>query len=319
MVGEPYFSCLCKLMGFIDGTNYPYRTTPPFTQARLAAITPEQIVNYFCFRTYGKVEVTSEDVPLHWRLDSAQYHKKAISSFMPNHGEWNVTSNSGNPTRARIMLAFLARLQKHQTRRQGRPPQAKREMKVAEFKLAANMIQDSRWRNCMTLQMHLIGRGDDIHEMKTKNIHIHPTYDFCGETTVNWSKNVTEERDCPPQILIGSQDKDFCVLLDLAIYLEDRFETKGILGEYMYTEELDENAPKRSLNAYSRSVRDRVFKATRFLELSSLTAGSLGIHSIRKLPATHARSMGCLQDEIDLRGRWHRDRGSRISLSLIHI
>jgi hypothetical protein len=39
---------------------------------------------------------------------------------------------------------------------------------------------------------------------------------------VSWSKNVMEERDCPDQILLGSNDTDFCVLLALSCYLESK-------------------------------------------------------------------------------------------------
>jgi hypothetical protein len=46
---------------------------------------------------------------------------------------------------------------------------------------------------------------------------------FSLQTQVAWSKNVNEERDCPPQIILGANDHDFCCLIALAGYLETRF------------------------------------------------------------------------------------------------
>ena len=37
---------------------------------------------------------------------------------------------------------------------------------------------------------------------------------------MRWSKNITEERESPKQILIGSNDEKLWVLLNLAVYIE---------------------------------------------------------------------------------------------------
>ena len=37
---------------------------------------------------------------------------------------------------------------------------------------------------------------------------------------MGWSNNVTEERDCLHQILIGSMNEKVCVVLGLALFLE---------------------------------------------------------------------------------------------------
>ena len=35
-----------------------------------------------------------------------------------------------------------------------------------------------------------------------------------------WSKNVYEESDCPKQMVLGSRNSKFCVLLNLSLFLE---------------------------------------------------------------------------------------------------
>ena len=95
-----------------------------------------------------------------------------------------------------------------------------------------------------------------MHEMETTNLKRHPQFDFALQTKLNWSKNVNDERDCPPQIMLGSMNPLFCVLLDLAIYLEVKFSRDGSLhSKYLFTDEVDEKAPKRCLAAYSRAVK----------------------------------------------------------------
>ena len=47
------------------------------------------------------------------------------------------------------------------------------------------------------------------------------TFALCG--SICRSKNVLYERHCPSQISIGSNDPDFCVLLNVGLYLESLF------------------------------------------------------------------------------------------------
>ena len=37
---------------------------------------------------------------------------------------------------------------------------------------------------------------------------------------MGWSKNITEERESPEQVLLGAMDPNYCVLLALAIHLK---------------------------------------------------------------------------------------------------
>jgi len=274
--------------------------------------------------TYGKEEIGPNDRPTLWRVDTIAFAKKAVSFYMPHHGEWNSSTSHGNPTRDKSILRFIQVVKKHQVRKQGRASRVKRDMTLSEFKRAIELLEagsyrNIRWTSCLRLQFNLIGRGDDVHEMETTNLKRHPQFDFALQTKLNWSKNVNDERDCPPQIMLGSMNPLFCVLLDLAIYLEVKFSRDGSLhSKYLFTDEVDEKAPKRCLAAYSRAVKKQVFDNPAFLELSRQTAGGLGVHSIRKFPASWIKMIGGTQDEIDVRGRWKGKSGNRVSTRYIN-
>jgi len=320
-----YFPYLCRFMGYRNHKNmkhYNPKTTPMFSAAELAAVQPLEVKKWLCFCAYG-TESPTDNAPLEWRVSSIEYAKKAISSFMPNHGEWNTQANYGNPTRSRCVLKFLSESKKKQVRKQGKAPCAKRDMKLEEFRLAMRLLQDEanafRWSTAMKLQHALIARGDDIHHMKTLHLHKHPAFpSFALEIEMFWSKNVMDERDCPPQILLGAMDPDFCILLALAVYLETRLAEQGGNNLYLFATENDDEAPKRSLATFTKAINKKVFENREFQGLSGMTPGKLGTHSNRKFPATWATLMGALQHEIEVRGRWKAARGSRVSSRYIN-
>ena len=69
----------------------------------------------------------------------------------------------------------------------------------------------------MRFQFQIIGRTDDISHIDTNDLNSHPQFPFC----------LMEERECPPQILIGANNSAFCLLLSLGCYLESRL-TEGL-------------------------------------------------------------------------------------------
>jgi len=320
-----YFPYLCKCMSFKHHgnlTEYSPRTTPLFAEAELINVTPDDIVKYMSFSAYGTATPGPDDRPTNWRSDTAEFAKKAISHYMPNTGAWNQAGH-GNPTRSRPVQQFIANLKRLQVRQLGKASAVKRDMKMAEFKLAAEILEaqghwnSNRWLQAMRMQFHMIGRGDDVHHMETKSLHVHPKFDFALETSMMWSKNVLEERDCPPQIMLGAANPVFCIILSLAIYLEERFSRFGLNSRFLYTEAVDDEAPKKAVKSYSKTVREKVFLNALFCAQSSLTQGSLGMHSLRKFPATWASMLGAAQHEIDTRGRWKKGQG-RVSTRYIN-
>lgn len=110
----------------------------------------------------------------------------------------------------------------------------------------------------MKLHTHLIARVDDISNLETMDIRNHPNFpDTCLQTKVSWSKNVMDERECPPQILIGAQDTDFCTLIALAAELESKL-TANTQGKFLFgaPDRDDDDEPGRINEKYTRNLRE---------------------------------------------------------------
>ena len=333
-----YYPDLCWLFSYKDHdnlTSYPPETTPMFSREKLLALKPEDVLRYFNFLVYGNPEPALNELPKFYRAESIKYKKKAISNYMIHHGEWSTITNHGNPTRDKSILAMIARIRKFQTRNQGKKSRVKRDMTMNEFRLAIEILEaepnnwsNMKWASALRMQFQMIGRGDCVHHIQTMNFSQHPHFDFALHTKLNWSKNVRDERDCPWQIMLGAMSTVFCGLLSLAIYLEVRFATFGTDSKFLYTEEYskdlpeeeaaDDPAPLASLAACSKQVTSKVFRSARFIALAAPTAGSVGMHSVRKCVASFAKRMGSTQDDVDIRGRWKGDKGGRTSTRCIN-
>ena len=70
-------------------------------------------------------------------------------------------------------------------------------------------------------QFHMIGQIDDWCSWQCGNLKPHDTHaDECAKARLAWSKNVAEERDAPWQHVFGSMDPEFCVLLNVVLWLK---------------------------------------------------------------------------------------------------
>jgi len=151
----------------------------------------------------------------------------------------------------------------------------------------------------------------------------HARFPFACQTKLNWSKNVWDEHDCPFQIILGAMNHTFCMLLSLAIYLEIRFATFGTDSKFLFTEECsrdlpaeeeaDDPAPLAFLASHSKQVTVKAFMCARFIVLTAIMAGKVGMDSIRKCASTFAKRKGSSQDDVDIRGHWKGDSGGRTS------
>ena len=138
-----YYPDLCRFMSYThhgDLTHYPPKTTSMFSNDSLVALTPENVVKYFNFLTHGNPNPAGNELPKLMRKYTIQYKKKAISFYMPHHGEWNSVTNHGNPTRDKSVLAMIARLGKFQTRHQGKASQVKRDLTMPEVKMVLDIL-----------------------------------------------------------------------------------------------------------------------------------------------------------------------------------
>ena len=123
-----------------------------------------------------------------------------------------------------------------------------------------------------------------------------------------------EERDAPEQVIFGANDPSFCAILSLAIHLEHGFKNGRLGGHGDNRAAMDNNqAEDFDLNLLLFGISKAV--ATSNLidivtdeDFPTTHPGLLGTHSIRKLPATYARRNGCGRDDVDVRGRWKRNK-----------
>jgi hypothetical protein len=88
----------------------------------------------------------------------------------------------------------------------------------------------------LNFQFHIIARTDDITNIKTKELRSQDKFGtFALQTKVSSSKNVTEERYWPDQILLGTADTNFLFLLALVCYVEIML-TAHPNGSYLFGE-----------------------------------------------------------------------------------
>jgi hypothetical protein len=315
-------------MAFIDGTGLAgYPTTIEFSEEQLLAVTPSHVSRWMKNSAYGTPTPGPTDHPTHCRSTLLEQSKKAISWFMPNkHMPWDVRSNSGNPTRSIPVNDVIKDVKKAEVRKQGRPSQAKRDLKRAEFRKTLRVLEadegnyelQSKVPAMLKFQFHIIARTDDITNLETNDLRSHVTFGtFALQTKVSWSKNVMEERECPDQILVGAADTDFCVILALSCYLESRL-TAHQQGRFLFGDRDNDEEPDRINSRYCGALR-KCWKNPEFVELLTQVKGSLGSHSVRKFPATWCSEHGCPDNEVEVRGRWKGKKNGSVVNRYINV
>ena len=122
---------------------------------------------------------------------------------------------------------------------------------------------------------------------------------------MRWSKNITEERAAPEQIILASMDARACPLLNLAVYLEVAKDT--VHPECVFGDPEDGHRKRRERLGKLVCEDDVRNNDTR--------KGPLGTHSIRKGAATQYARCGRNKDWVNRRGRW-RGHKSIVDLSI---
>jgi hypothetical protein len=106
-------------------------------------------------------------------------------------------------------------------------------MRVLQYK-AGNYDMQGKVPMILKLQFHIMARTDNITNLETGDLRSHDKFSVLVlQTKVPWSTNVMEERSCPDQTLNGAADTDFCILLDLACYLESHI-INNRHGRYLF-------------------------------------------------------------------------------------
>lgn len=277
-------------MSYLDGV--PYAKGHNFPLERLNQLTANDLMRWFNYKTYGTDEPLPDQNP-QVRSSSVKNWKKMLSHFMPNnHHAWNEITNTGNPTRAKCILNLIKSVKKKETRHQGIPSQARRPLTQNEFRSAVSVAQTHNHHlvrygmpALMSFQTAMISRVDDATQWKKEHFKAHTLFPtFAARARLNWSKNVSEERDAPWQILLGSMDPTFCVLLNVGLWLEVHLgeQPGSSLSPYVLSFSNNNDVPEggRQAKATASNYMRDIVSSDEFDRDNAV--GELGTHSIRK-------------------------------------
>lgn len=277
--------------------------SPNFTANDLLDVVPEDLVRYLNLKAYGEEYPAPGSLPTYARSNTLKAMKKMLSSFMPRRMiQWDDIRREGNPTKSIAVNEVIKKVMKHEVRKQGVESCARRPMEFDEYINALEIIRKGseihpferfRLSAVLTLQWHLIGRVDDMMKMGFLDLSFNLSCPFSLICQLRWSKNITEEREAPRQIIFASKDDRMCPLLNLAVFLElcpvDDLNTNFLFGNGMDGD---------------RSIRALLARALEDSNFRKLGGGKLGTHSIRKGAATYCAKCGVSKDHVELRGRW---------------
>ena len=310
--------------------NRKYHKFDLFPPSMLADINPMHIMRFLNYRAYGTPDPVEGTKPKE-RSESIAHYKVCISHYMPNkYAQWNQSSTppSGNPTKSMEANSVIAGLRLLESRGLGVASKEMRPLKVEEFRLLQQLSRDTCrnlagsfiYPTIMKHQFHFICRSDDCSHFKTNDLMAHPRFDFALMQKVKWSKNVREAQGCPDQILLGAMDVGFCVLLGLATYLEYTMTLSGgTASELLYTTHDDANAAAR-LNRNFKTHYRKLKHHREFVAVKRKYGGDIGAHSTRKLATTYAMMNGRNSlHEAEVRGRWKRHKGNKVSRRYVDI
>jgi len=315
-VYQPY---IVSMMSHYHGVEY--ESTQIFTKEHLLEVTPLEIKRWLCDRAFGDPDINEDSRPINCRSSTLEMCKKAVSFFMPyKNVPW--CAGQGNPTRSGIVNDVIKLVKRYEVRGEGRDSEAKRPLRQIEFRKSQQLLKaeasaNHKWKfPCISLmQYHLIGRVDDVCELKSSDPRGHPDHPFALKTKVRWSKNVQEERRCPDQILLAASDPEFCLHLHLAAYLE-LYVGRYPDMHYLFTDAppTDKNAVKNLISQYRNRLKAVVWENQEFIALEDEDdEDGVGTHSYRKFASTYAKNCGGARDEVEIRGRWKLEGGRIVS------
>ena len=312
-----YYTALVAFMNYRDNPEVAYTMQTLFTEEELLTITPEELGRWLNNKVYGMPDPGPDDRPTVGRANHILYLKKSISYYMPNKNTpWDVQYKRGNPTKSVLLNQIIDKVKKFQVCREGKESCARRPIEAAEFEQTLEKLQEHNdiKRKYMVpaaikLQYSMVARVDDTAHFRADELKPNSRFDFALTARMAWSKNIMEERDSPDQILMGSMNTKYCVLLGLSVYLEVSLDA-GLGVDHAYLFGHTDNA-KKNKNYIANSLSG-VWKKPGFEKIKD---GKLRTHSLRKFPATRARQSGCSKDEMDTRGRWKKGRVSDVYVS----
>ena len=146
---------------------------------------------------------------------------------MESSAHWDERSQTGNPTKCKMLNKLIQAVKKKEIRNQGKKSNADREFRPEEFVQLIDMlgtrgqvVDNLRMQATAKLQLHVIGQSDDMAHIQKTNLEQSMQFRDYLSIQLRWSKNVQEERDCPKQVVVGCMNAKYCPLLALSLFLE---------------------------------------------------------------------------------------------------
>ena len=145
---------------------------------------------------------------------------------------WDEMHWRGNPTKSSIMNNLISFVKKKETRGQGKESKADRAFEHSKFQQVMNSFHNAsssdfskyRYAAMIKFMFHFVCHGNNAAHVFKSSLKQSSEYPWALVCTLHWSKNVREQHDCPPQIMLGSMNPDYCVMLSLAVFLEEWIE-----------------------------------------------------------------------------------------------
>lgn len=259
-----YHKYLVQYMSYLHVQEFERNTI--FSDEQLIASDPISISQWMCVKAFGEPQPPPNACSTLCRSSTLEVYKKALSWYMPHRvSPWNQMSLFGNPTKSKEVNDVIKAVKKQEVRRLGKTSSTKRAMTQKEFIVALEFFKDDpdfesniRIPCMMLFQYHLITRCDDLGHFRTLDLSGHPDSHFSYfalSTKVHWSKNVLEERNCPQQIILGSMNDQYCLLLSLGIYLETWL-GHNTNHTFLFSDDFDEvRAAARLKTNYGRKLK----------------------------------------------------------------
>jgi hypothetical protein len=313
-----YQRIIVHLVSYLDHVQYPKNTV--FERGRLAEITGDDVLRWMNVQCFRHPDPPLDARPCR-RSSTMLYYKKALSHFMPNRNMvWNEITSMGNPTKYQKILDLIGLIKQMEVRHQGCPSQARRSLTDPEYihtiemlHARESLVEKYGMPAMLSFQFAMIARVDDASQFLRENLQSHHRFPGMAlKCRLTWSKNVMDERAAPWQTLLGSMNPYYCVLVNLAIWLEASLLANANTWQspYIFAFSPDHEVPSggnKSKAKVQRVVKE-IFKGEFFATDSPI---AIGTHSFRKYAATYCRNCGASKDDKDLRGRWKS--GGRVS------
>ena len=213
-----------------------------------------------------------------------------------NNMHWNKTAQIGNTTRAKHMAHLICHMKWFQTQRRGMASHAQRPLTNSEFQ----RVMETYWlipnselglvgAAVSKFQLSMIGHQDDIIKFREADLQPYSLYhDYGVVGRLPWSKNVTDERDAPSQVIFGAMDTRY-----------DFLSNSGLRLGYHYSVNLEDNEFVFGYDGLDDPIQIKE-------RLSCLLGNTLqnadfnlgrpclvGTHSIMKMEVSFAWGNGC--------------------------